>query len=331
MSVQVYYSSGASSTSVVSPSASSRATLGGPVWPVVHIALSRRGGLLQGFNDGVGPANQLSPQPARLRGHRPDTAALALSSRCCPRHEPGRLSGPAAVAVDAAPDEAALQMCWSGMRWAICLRQRHKWTEHGSAGASGQHCSGLPVSGSMSSDQTDRSDRSHDRSSNGATLSVPTAASELGISEATVRRWIRSGKLPATQVNYGQRHTWHIPADAIERSDDRSDAHHEQSDDRTGRSDADGERSDRSRAQTDTAEPTAALRDALRMIERQGEQIAQLSGQVGFLQAQVQEKDRQLTLLQPPPDDEKQPGHWWRRLWPLRRRNVDVSTGDGQE
>jgi hypothetical protein len=59
------------------------------------------------------------------------------------------------------------------------------------------------------------------------------------------------------------------------------------------------------------------------------EENRQLAGQLGFVQAERQQLQEQMKLLQAPP--EKPRRRWWRRLWPIRRRNADASTSDGRE
>ncbi len=49
----------------------------------------------------------------------------------------------------------------------------------------------------------------------GKILSVKQAAQALNVSEKTVRRWIRDGRLQATQQPGPYGMTWHIPASAI--------------------------------------------------------------------------------------------------------------------
>jgi len=80
------------------------------------------------------------------------------------------------------------------------------------------------------------------------------------------------------------------------------------------------------------------VRDKDRQLEASNERMVQLAGQVGFLQAKLQEAEGQIKLLQPPKptspnssqhdgadleqekaDEGRQPHHrWWRRVWPWK-------------
>ncbi|MAF64033.1 MAG: hypothetical protein CMJ84_00045 [Planctomycetes bacterium] len=74
------------------------------------------------------------------------------------------------------------------------------------------------------------------------------------------------------------------------------------------------------------------MRDALALVREHAERVdalteqnaalheklEQFSGQVGFLQAQVQERDATIKLLQAPPDEPAPRRRWWSfrgRIW----------------
>jgi excisionase family DNA binding protein len=55
-------------------------------------------------------------------------------------------------------------------------------------------------------------------------LSIAEAAEQVGMSEKTIRDWIKAGKFPAVQLG-GRKGRWLVPVDALRRwLDDRSTA-----------------------------------------------------------------------------------------------------------
>lgn len=170
----------------------------------------------------------------------------------------------------------------------------------------------------MSTDTADdtQSDR-HDLSTDPQLLSPAAAALQLGLSESTVRRRVKAGLLPGTQVEQGARVILRIPADVMLGSAAKHD-----SSSASQRLSGDGQVA-RQIQSDDRQDHLSDMQAALALLEKRdqqlataNEQIMQLSGQVGFLQSQNQEQEKQITLLQAPP--EKPRGRWWRRLWPTR-------------
>ena len=141
-------------------------------------------------------------------------------------------------------------------------------------------------------------------SPDGTLLSLAAAASRLGVSESTIRRRVKAGTLPHIQVEQGRRVIWRIPAHAIPDTSATPPGVNDTSGGTNGVTATPG------------LTPPAVAR-LLDLVERQQEQVAQLSGQVGFLQAQVQERDTQIKLLQAPPDEPTR--RWWRKVWRLGR------------
>ena len=140
-------------------------------------------------------------------------------------------------------------------------------------------------------------------SPDGTLLSLAAAASRLGVSESTIRRRVKAGTLPHIQVEQGHRVIWRIPAHAIPDTSATPPGVNDTSPGTNGV----------------TAMPGLTPPDVTRLldlVERQQEKLEQFSGQVGFLQAQVQERDQQIKLLQAPPDE---PQHRWWRWRPWRR------------
>ena len=185
-------------------------------------------------------------------------------------------------------------------------------------------------------------------------LTLTEAAVKLGISERTARRWLQKGKLSASRIKLPSGFAYRIAAadlpplqangvmsdqadkesgqpDSTPLAVDASDPTHHQetmsprpdnSDQPTPRvMEGDSTRPDSGvSAQSDTSltalELVSLVREQQIQMGKLHDQIAQLSGQTGFLQAQIQEKDEQLKLLQAPPELPRR--RWWRRLWPFR-------------
>ena len=162
-------------------------------------------------------------------------------------------------------------------------------------------------------------------------VSLDEAAHQLGISERTVRRRIKEGTLAAYKMETPRGEVWRIylpgtPAD-LEAPPRRQ-------------ADQDGGDLPPSAAVVDTtllssASTSRDLQKALELIEHLHREHAeamerayrenqQLAGQVGFLQARVQEQERQIALLMAPKDEpapapqepEQAPAQrpWWRRF-----------------
>ena len=89
-------------------------------------------------------------------------------------------------------------------------------------------------------------------------LTLQEAAQRLGVSEHTVRRRVKRGTLAGVQVSSPQGFVWRVRLPDAATSPDG------------------------------LANGQVAFRDALQVIERQQHLIAQLSGQVGFLQGQLE-------------------------------------------
>ena len=120
-------------------------------------------------------------------------------------------------------------------------------------------------------------------------LTVAAVADRCDVTPRTVRRWITAGRLAATRD--GQRF--------LVRPDDVP---------------ADGT----SAAGLSRPHPPAETSDLVALVARLHDENRQISGQLGFVQAQLQERDNQIKLLQPPPDDETPQRRWWSfrgRIW----------------
>ena len=159
-------------------------------------------------------------------------------------------------------------------------------------------------------------------SAESAALSARQAAEVCGVSERTIRNWIAAGRLPATRTGVSFRidkkdlallvRARPMPAPAAERSAEPP-AESAASSAEEARTTADLPPSDSKRsAESSGADYSVpAIVEALRLVRYQQDQIAQLAGQVGFLQAQLEATREQLRLQAPPPApalDEHAPG-----------------------
>jgi excisionase family DNA binding protein len=119
-------------------------------------------------------------------------------------------------------------------------------------------------------------------------LSVKEAALQLGIDEKTVRNRAKAGTLPALKVSRPQGYTWRIFPDGLPAHVDPGDIQ---------------------------VEPPPTHVDPAPLVQLVAQlhvENSQLAGQVGFLQAKLQEATERIMLLEAP--KEPKPG-WWRKLW----------------
>ena len=134
-------------------------------------------------------------------------------------------------------------------------------------------------------------------------LSVKEAADVLGLSEKTVRNRIHAGTLPAVKVARPQGYEWRVfpaglPPDLAASNGVVPDPSHVEGQ-------VEGQV---------VPDSTAPPNDLARLLEqmyadnqRLADMNAQLAGQVGFLQARVQEQERQIALLMAPKDEPAPP------------------------
>jgi excisionase family DNA binding protein len=124
------------------------------------------------------------------------------------------------------------------------------------------------------------------------------AAAHLGISERTVQRRLKQGSLKGYKVDTGRGEVWRVVLDGM------AAIPPVQRDVMTATATPAGDVTT-----SDVAEFAHAVIDELRdeyrsEIERLMSRNEQLAGQVGFLQAKVQDQERQIALLMAPKDDE---------------------------
>ena len=133
-------------------------------------------------------------------------------------------------------------------------------------------------------------------------LTPAEAAVRLGVSERTIWRRIKAGKLDTEHTLEGVRV---LLSDAVSVDDRQASVASDNVSDRT----------------TDSPQPE--LMKALEMVSELTRRNEQLAGQVGFLQAKMQDQERQIALLmtpndEPAPEPPAQPEpkvSWWRRLF----------------
>ncbi len=143
-------------------------------------------------------------------------------------------------------------------------------------------------------------------------FSVKEAAQALGISEKTVRNRIQAGTLPAIKATRPQGYEWRVfpagvPTEIASVVQVVPDPRHVEG-----------------QVAPDPEEKTTELARLLEKMyadnQRLAEVNAQLSGQVGFLQAKLQDAEEQIRLLMAPQEPELVPQDapakrpWWRRF-----------------
>ena len=129
------------------------------------------------------------------------------------------------------------------------------------------------------------------------TFPIGQVATLLGVSERTIRRRIESGRLQAVQVGTSQGYEWRVILDGTQ---DKADG----TIDKVSRQDA---------VHLDSQADTGALQQALALIEKQEQQIVELAGQCGFLQAKLQERDNQIRALMAPKETKSH--SWWKQVF----------------
>ncbi len=156
-------------------------------------------------------------------------------------------------------------------------------------------------------------------------LSVQEAADRLGVTAKTIRRRIKQGTLRSFKMPTSQGFEWRVQLDT---QDGQVDAQPTP----VGMH-VDTQVVDRGvQVPTQSVAPTAEVLKALDLAEQLRRDNAalvarneQLAGQVGFLQAKVQDQERQIALLMAPkdePPEEPEPlvmrepqRPWWKRLF----------------
>lgn len=166
-------------------------------------------------------------------------------------------------------------------------------------------------------------------------LSVQEAAQHYQVAPATIRRWIKTGKVQASQVDTAQGFEWRVhildqPVDLTDH-DDQVPTHDQvptqpATEYAPYTAEPDVQLPDHDQVINDDQVPThdAVLLRAFDTIDRLQHENLQLAGQVGFLQSELQQANEQIRLLtmdkEPESPAESQQTAaprraWWRRLF----------------
>jgi excisionase family DNA binding protein len=184
-------------------------------------------------------------------------------------------------------------------------------------------------------------------------ISVQEAAEDLGLNEKTVRRRIHLGQISAIKVPRPQGFEWRVYLDGIPQPtleaatypihlntipealkiqadsspvqvDMQMDTPPIQMDTQMGSSRVHMDSSPiqmdtqmgSSRVHMDSSPIQMDSNELLRLVEKLHDENSQLAGQVGFLQAKLQDAQYQIKLLEGPkePEPERSKMPWWKRL-----------------
>lgn len=176
------------------------------------------------------------------------------------------------------------------------------------------------------------------------TLSIREAAERLGISEATVRRWIRSSRLQASKRGMPGGYEWRIylpdqegddhtlitsdhRSSSIDQPPTKDDQHtvtkqHTPISDRFSVPDDPSSISDEGGIISTDQPPNAEYAALLGAYKELQQQNLQLAGRIGWLESKLQDAEEQIRLLTAeakapemtePEPEVKQP--WWKRIF----------------
>ena len=149
----------------------------------------------------------------------------------------------------------------------------------------------------------------------GRSLSLAEAAEHLGVSERTVLRRIRKGQLQAHKADTPYGPGWRVTLDI---SPDGAPSTVPTTPDNmptTG---------DTAPTSPEFMKMLEIVEEDRRLIDRLQRENQQMAGQLGFMQAKLQEAEKTIALLMAPKDEplaEPEPPadpvrvSWWRRLW----------------
>ena len=141
-------------------------------------------------------------------------------------------------------------------------------------------------------------------------LSVQEAAKVLGVHEKTVRHRIRTGELHAVKVPRPQGFEWHVyldgrPPEQVELPSPQVSV----------QLDSPTSHMNRPPGQGDNGE-------LVRLVEKLHDENRQLAGQVGFLQAKLQDAQERIKILEAPKDETAAPPEqvkkrrpWWHQIF----------------
>jgi excisionase family DNA binding protein len=148
-------------------------------------------------------------------------------------------------------------------------------------------------------------------------MSIADAAEHLAVSERTIRRWIKSGTLQAYQVDTPNGPAWRVQVGGLPLHHPRHDARVD-TPVKGAMSTVDVQGGQTVKGDEDeTSALVTLLEDERRERVALAQRNEQLAGQVGFLQAKLQDAEHKIALLDAPKDEpgevaERRP--WW-RFW----------------
>ncbi len=128
-------------------------------------------------------------------------------------------------------------------------------------------------------------------------FTVKDAAARLGVSERTIRRRIKDRVIDAQQVPTAQGYEWRVYLDTPAVQVDTPSTRHAGKVGGTPVQPA--------------GTPAPELMKALEMVDRLQRENQQLAGQLGFVQAKLQDAEEQIRLLMAPQDAPAPKRAWW--------------------
>ncbi len=167
-------------------------------------------------------------------------------------------------------------------------------------------------------------------------MSVQETAEHLGLNEKTVRRRIHLGQISAIKVPRPQGFEWRVYLDGIPQPTLEAATHpvHLDTFPEALKTQVDTPpvqvdmHLDTSSVQMDTQMGSSRVHmdsspiqmdsnELLRLVEKLHDENSQLAGQVGFLQAKLQDAQHQIKLFEGPkePEPERSKTPWWKRLF----------------
>jgi excisionase family DNA binding protein len=156
-------------------------------------------------------------------------------------------------------------------------------------------------------------------------ISVQEAAEDLGLNEKTVRRRIHLGQIPAIKVPRPQGFEWRVYLDGIPQPILEAATHpiHLNTIPQALKTQVDtppvqmDTQMGSSHVHMDSSPIQMDSNELLRLVEKLHDENSQLAGQVGFLQAKLQDAQHQMKLLEGPkePEPERSKTPWWKRLF----------------
>ena len=151
-------------------------------------------------------------------------------------------------------------------------------------------------------------------------LTIGQVASNLKVSPSTVRRWVRSGRLPSTQVSVGDGFEYRIPVEAVKGVETSVNPSTESMVNSSTTPSEKGSATETLEASVERSTAVAAynaqlLAPLVDVIERQSSQLVAQAEIIGELRATVAAQGARIATLEAPTSTEGQkPPLWLSRL-----------------